>query len=902
MDLSEEHRETLRTVARDLLTALEEVANAAADSLSGSSLSTNALADGSKSITGDDRPARQLSRIRLEMRQHIERILREPFVNMVRVRWDDARVDTLYVTRGSAAGIRCGRTLTTQAAPLGHLATLEPGETGEFRGKEYEILERVDLRPTRGEIWDALDDRLLIGRVRAVVDSLRRFVSDAEQEVEPDDILAALRAVDEDSALIRDKLQRHVISRMTLRDQPTLDRHQDEVSRLFVDHRVLLLGPPGTGKTTTLIRRLAFKRHPEGLVDDERDLLGSIELGEAFGQPDGWMMFSPTDLLQRYLRDAFNRELVPATDRNLRTWERERRDLGVHVLGILRGAGDGSGFILEKSGRFLWDETSPAVSALHDAFAPYALNYSLERLRVSFENLSTSEDERVAMAVQELRSLIGLKDDPSPREVGQLLEHGGLLREEATRLKQETDEQINRTANRLLRAQNSKLLEELVEGLPLLRTGVAQDEEDEDEDEDDVPGAMSRNAQREAAELLVSGLRQRARQLASGRGRRPSPRIARLIELLGSRMPADDQLVEVGQKLLTMRDLRTVMRAPRDFVMKIPAAYRRFRRANSAAWLSPDVVDDVVRTGRISAVEVDVVILVMLGLARRLMDLDTRRYGTISIPDWLEMIRRRYVPQVYVDEATDFSAVQLACMMELSHPRLCSWFACGDFRQRITTIGIRDDSELAWVSKTVRQAGSIDCRDVSVGYRQSPRLATLTRALEVLNGNSTPGATEVSGMYEEQDVLPLLAENVAGLDLARWIGARVVEIGQVVKPLPSIAVFVDGEERIDALVRDLSEVLEEHNVPVAACRGGRDIGDRQELRVFDIQHIKGLEFEAVFLTGIDGLAQRLPELFARYVYVGATRAATYLGLTAEGELPAQLESLRPQFSNRGWAA
>ncbi|WP_428841153.1 ATP-binding domain-containing protein [Bradyrhizobium pachyrhizi] len=70
------------------------------------------------------------------------------------------------------------------------------------------------------------------------------------------------------------------------------------------------------------------------------------------------------------------------------------------------------------------------------------------------------------------------------------------------------------------------------------------------------------------------------------------------------------------------------------------------------------------------------------------------------------------------------------------------------------------------------------------------------------------------------------------------------------------------------------------------------------MRVFDIQHIKGLEFEAVFFIGVDGLARRLKELFPRYLYVGVTRAATYLGVTCEGRLPAILEPLRPQFSDR----
>jgi hypothetical protein len=44
------------------------------------------------------------------------------------------------------------------------------------------------------------------------------------------------------------------------------------------------------------------------------------------------------------------------------------------------------------------------------------------------------------------------------------------------------------------------------------------------------------------------------------------------------------------------------------------------------------------------------------------------------------------------------------------------------------------------------------------------------------------------------------------------------------------------------------------------------------------------------------VAHRHGELFAKYLYVGATRAATFLGITFQGNIPAEIFILKPLFS------
>ncbi|MGP5564988.1 ATP-binding domain-containing protein [Vreelandella alkaliphila] len=133
-----------------------------------------------------------------------------------------------------------------------------------------------------------------------------------------------------------------------------------------------------------------------------------------------------------------------------------------------------------------------------------------------------------------------------------------------------------------------------------------------------------------------------------------------------------------------------------------------------------------------------------------------------------------------------------------------------------------------------------------------------------------------------------------------WLADRIREIERFVGQLPSIAIFVNTEEDVAPMAKALNTRLAEHNVQVTACSEGQAVGQESNVRVFDIQHIKGLEFEAVFFVGVDQLAEIQPALFDKYLYVGKTRAATYLDITCKGTLPATIEGLRNHFG-QNWS-
>ncbi len=120
--------------------------------------------------------------------------------------------------------------------------------------------------------------------------------------------------------------------------------------------------------------------------------------------------------------------------------------------------------------------------------------------------------------------------------------------------------------------------------------------------------------------------------------------------------------------------------------------------------------------------EVDLLLCAMLfaaGAINRLVakSFDSTYLSTPTLTRYRDLFRN----QVLVDEATDFSPLQLRCMSAIVHPATQSFFACGDFNQRITTWGSRSLKEVSWAvsgmqTRTVDLIIPPKCRIAFVRY------------------------------------------------------------------------------------------------------------------------------------------------------------------------------------------
>lgn len=887
--LNEESRKHIEQFADETLAQLESIAETAKGKLyDGRTPGSDALAN-INTMTSSS-AIQRLDKIGQENRESYQVLVAEPAIARVVVVDEEGEEKTYYICRTTP--VSGFPNLASYRAPVGRLASLAIGT--EFtlpNGTVVEVLERAQLRPNAlAGGWDSRDTVVEAEHFGPfTIESLRALLTEVTGEEVTEDILGQLLAEESVKANIIDGVRRSVITKMGLRDQPILDQYQDEIFRRPIDNRLLILGPPGTGKTTTLIRRLGQKLDTAYLDEGEQRLVETIASTQGIAHANNWLMFTPTELLKQYLKEAFAREGVPASDQRIRTWQDYRRELARNAFGVLRRASGGGTFVLKDGLASLTDAALERPIQWFDDFDVWQRKTYVQELREAATQLHDAKTPEVLSLGARLQDILSRAADGALATMfGSLAVETAKVQALVGSLKEDSDAKIRAALNLQLN-RNRAFLDELAHVIDSLHQAQATDTDDQDDpDADEEDATTPRTGRNAALNAYMQAVRAQARAAASKRTVSKASRNGKIIEWLGDRGLTEADRAEVGASLLVQASARRFVNPVKRYLDDIPKRYRAFRREHQPA--NPWYRHEGFEARDIHPLELDIVLLAILRAAGDLISRPNVQRN-IDSPAWssLQPILGHYCNQILVDEATDFSPIQLACMAALAHPRLRSFFACGDFNQRLTTWGARSVEDLKWIF------GDFDIKEITVSYRQSKQLNDLARAMIRAVGGTEQNASLPSHM-DSMGVAPALLEHATNAEtIVGWLADRIREIERFVGQLPSTAIFVNTEDDVAPVAEALNTALTEHNIQVIACREGQAVGQESNVRVFDIQHIKGLEFEAVFFVGIDQLATLHPALFDKYLYVGTTRAATYLGVTCQGSLPSAIESLRPHF-------
>ena len=836
------------------------------------------------------------------MHTGLEQLRQEPAIARVLATKDGDPV-TYFICRYGALA-RTKRTLASYRSPVGRLASLPIGDQIKAPdGAVLEVVERTQLHPQHDEHgWDSRNSLLnRFAEPPIWIDSLRALLATIDDAEDP--LLSQLAAEHADYEAMARK-RRAVLTQMALRDQPILDQLQDGIFRLPLDDCLLLLGPPGTGKTTTLIRRLGQKLDFAALTAEEMEILADLERVEPSSVPHqtSWLMFSPTELLRQYVKEAFAREGVPAPDSNIRTWEEYRRELARGTLQLLRSPQRRRGLVMQTGNGLLKPETLDCVTDWFDDFEAWQrrefvsrrIVANVEILQGILEGDALERAENLAASIQaidseEVESLVRLLETRATSWTEMM---DGLQQSTRAIVRGVLTEQLRRDGGFLDRI--ADFLETLQDEDEEPDDGSGVDESERDADDEDDDTSLEYPGRRTAAERAYqAAVRADARAASLGRALRKGSRSASLIDWIGDRGLTSRDRERVGANLRLASALRPLLNPVRAYMREAADRYQRFRRVRQSEgqWYA----DGRLPRGSVGPLEVDMILLTLLRFSRVMLEsAAVQRRGQDAF--WAPLPTIPYRNQIVADEATDFSPVQLACMLAITHPRTRSFFACGDFNQRLTAWGARSEQEIRWAHDRVQTTAPVELRYLATSYRQSRQLLDLARAIVRLSGDPELEVGLPEGAAEA-GVPPALAECcTTSTAVTAWIADRIVEIERFAGELPSIAVLMPDESQVASMAEELGRLMAPHNINVVACHAGQAIGQENDVRVFDSQHVKGLEFEAAFFANVDRLAELYPSLFTKFLFVGATRAATYLGLTSGGTLPAPLSELQGVFA------
>ena len=671
---------------------------------------------------------------------------------------------------------------------------------------------------------------------------------------------------------------------------------------LYDGKTVVIQGGPGTGKTTTMIHRLAYLTDIFAIDEDEKNRINKYKLSslqrkqlrEAIKNHRDWMFFSPSVLLKDYLADAMEKEGLTHVSEKVRNWVDFCRMTLQEDYNLLETGYSKAPFKVCHSTETLFYQGFNVVKSFTDFYLDQWRNVKYELPQLNTDGVKY---EWTAIA-QNIKNRFDYATDFDLNHFVILFNSlESVYGNDCKKLLNERNNTIGELAEKIcsLIDQDSKAKNELRLFFDLtsddVQDAVKEDDDDftymEEEEETEAPGIIRSAIQKVIKPLLGNKPKPHEMSLPIQKwfkaycytkvneGKKLSDEQALiadvLLPIIGNQF--DAEIKKIGE-LMIFEQFAQYTRGVRAIMLNgIPARYKKFRAYLNKTKvegcnlpLLRDIIQD--KQGRELHFQEQSLLLGFINTLVKQIKISTNKQISHVYVDAYEEVSR---PIIGIDEVTDFSICEIYAMQSLLKIEFNSLTLCGDRMQRITECGIKTWEELESVIPNPVPFEMVK------SYRQSTKVLEVAKKLCIDYLGDTPNYKAF--MTSKKVPAPLVFVGEDEILKITWISQRIEEVFRAYGDiLPSIAIFVTDKGYIPRFIERLQNTEFFKNKIIKVLDGtDKETSSDKHICVYPIDVVKGMEFDVVFFHNIDKFDN--DDILKRYIYVGVSRAAFFLGVT-----------------------
>lgn len=678
-------------------------------------------------------------------------------------------------------------------------------------------------------------------------------------------------------------LTRYIRQQGKLRFNPILDPIQNRIKtqNLFNGVTVVIDGGPGTGKTTTMIQRLKYLTDWDAIEEDfitETNLYQLTatqrdHLNTAIKEQRDWIFFSPSELLKEYLADAMNREGLANTNAKVWNWGQYLNKVVRENYMLIDPSNENAPFKASRSKEVLFYNCSNII----DEFSIFFLE-NLKQIKNKFPKINDSEKQYLWMSIAtNIQKRFEESDSFSILQFIQLFNSvEQLYSKDCRELLSENRETIKRISDEIyLLSKEKNTIHEEISSMANVRFAEQIEETDDEQDIiEDVD--MTEELDRRIILMIRTWLK-RFCYSKKNSDIHLTPRQERLSELLSPLLTEEHHkcLGRIGE-LVLFEQFAKYTRGVRSILLEgFSTKYKRFRRQaltnKNKSWNLQELESILKRREgkELHPQEQALLIGFINNLVKMIRKISKENMNHPFISAYNDLAR----PIIGVDEVTDFCECDIYAMQSLLYNDYSSFTLCGDLMQRLKPQGIT-----SW-NKIEPFIGEMKRLEMTTSYRQSTSMLKVAQLLYTDTIGEAPKYKAYMKSTKVPEPLAYISKNEA--DKIKWIEKRINEVYIAYgKKLPSIAIFLNNKEDIRDFANNLrdTDFIYDAGIDVVDGSEGNVLASSNQIRVYPIDVVKGMEFDVVFFHNIDNVVVE-DDLIKRYIYVGVSRAAFFLGIT-----------------------